>query len=377
VLAGAPASQLDAFRAAAADADAAYAAMAAWLRDDYARRAADADAAGPERYALAARLYLGAELDPEEAYAWGWEEVHRLQDEMRATAEEILPGAGLDATIDHLNRDPAGAVGSVEELVAWLQERIDVTMARLDGTHFDLADELLACEARVAPEGSAAAMYYTPPTEDFSRPGRTWYPKPAGKSHFPLWKEVTVCNHEAVPGHHLQCGQAVLQRDRLSRFQRLAFVSGHGEGWALYAERLMDELGELDPPAKLGMQSEALFRAYRVVIDIGMHLEKRIPDGEPIGAGEVWTAELADATLRDATSDDPELIRSEVVRYLGLPAQAISYKLGERLWRQVRDDARAQLGSEFDLKRFHMAALDLGPLGLDLLRDEVLAALRR
>ena len=185
-----------------------------------------------------------------------------------------------------------------------------------------------------------------------------------------------MCTQEAVPRPHLQCARAVLEEERLPRFARLAFVSGHGEGWALYAERLMDELGLLDAPARLGMLRDALFRALRVVVDIGLHLELRIPHGEAVGAGEVWTPALAEATFAAATRQDPAFIRSEVVRYLGLPGQAISYKLGERLWRELRDDAEAEHGSTFDLKRFHTTALDLGPLGLNLLRDELLRALR-
>ncbi len=361
--------------ATAAAADSAYGEMAEWLAGTYAPRATDRDAVGAERYALLARLYLGADLDPAEAYAWGWDEVHRIVDEMARVADEILPGAGVHAVIDHLDADRGAGFATVDELAVWLQELIDSTIDRIDGTHFDIAPEIRACTAMIAPEGSAEAMYYTPPTEDFSRPGRTWYPR-TDKGWYPTWGEVTVCNHEAVPGHHLQCGQAVLQKDRLSRFSRLAFVSGHGEGWALYAERLMDELGLLDPPARLGMLRDALFRALRVVVDIGLHLELRIPDGEAVGAGEVWTPALAEATFTAATRQDPAFIRSEVVRYLGLPGQAISYKLGERLWRELRDDARAEQGAAFDLKQFHMTALDLGPLGLDLLRDELLGALR-
>ena len=130
----------------------------------------------------------------------------------------------------------------------------------------------------IAPPGGAAAMYYTGPSEDFSRPGRTWYPT-MGKTRFPLWREVSICYHEGVPGHHLQVAQVRYLSDRLNRFQRLAgFTSGHGEGWALYAERLMGELGYLDNPAfELGMLSAQAMRAVRVIVDIGMHLELAIP----------------------------------------------------------------------------------------------------
>ncbi len=115
--------------------------------------------------------------------------------------------------------------------------------------HFDIPEPVQRVEAMIAPPGGAAAMYYTGPAEDFSRPGRTWYPT-LGKTRFPLWGEVSICYHEGVPGHHLQIGQVRYLADTLSRYQRtLAGTSGHAEGWALYAERLMGELGYLDDPA--------------------------------------------------------------------------------------------------------------------------------
>jgi uncharacterized protein (DUF885 family) len=228
----------------------------------------------------------------------------------------------------------------------------------------------------IAPPGGAAAMYYTPPSEDFTRPGRTWYPS-MGLDRYPMWGEVTTAYHEGVPGHHLQCAQVVLQRERLSRVQRMGFISGHGEGWALYAERLMDELGYLDRPEyRMGMLAAQALRAVRVVIDIGMHLELQIPATQPgpepaFHPGERWTADLGQAFLFQRSRHPEAFMASEIVRYLGWPGQAISYKVGERVWLRARADARARHGDRFDLKAFHAYALDLGPLGLDLLADEL------
>jgi uncharacterized protein (DUF885 family) len=153
-------------------------------------------------------------------------------------------------------------------------------------------------------------------------------------------------------------------------------VSGHGEGWALYAERLMDDLGYLaDPADKLGMLDAQGFRAARVVVDIGMHLELEIPRDNPFGfhPGERWTPELGLEFMRQHCRMEDSFIRFEVNRYLGWPGQAPSYKVGERIWLQAREDAKARHGSAFDLKEFHRGALDLGSIGLDPLR----AALER
>jgi uncharacterized protein (DUF885 family) len=242
----------------------------------------------------------------------------------------------------------------------------------MNGTHFDIAPPLHRCEAMIAPPGGAAAMYYTGPSEDFSRPGRTWYPT-QGATRFPLWKEVSTCYHEAVPGHHLQVAQVKYLSEKLSRFQRLfSFVSGHGEGWALYAERLMGELGYLDDPAwEMGMLAAQAMRAVRVVVDIGMHLELKIPAHEHYHPGETWTPELALPFVIERSRFPEKFMRSEVDRYLGWPGQAISYKVGERVWLECRAEAKQRHGDAFDLKAFHTYALDLGGMGLGQLRTEL------
>jgi uncharacterized protein (DUF885 family) len=354
---------------AAVAATEAYARLAAFLRDEYAPNGDPNDPAGRERYALFSRGFNGIELDLEETYEWGWDELYRLENQMRRVGERILPGEPLPAVIEHLDRDDTRAIDGVDEFQQWNQALIDTTIADLDGTHFDIAPPLHRCEAMIAPPGGAAAMYYTGPSEDFGRPGRTWYPT-LGNTHFPLWREVTTCYHEAVPGHHLQIAQVRYLADKLSRYQRaFGFVSGHGEGWALYAERLMGELGYLEDPAwEMGMLAAQAMRAVRVIVDLGMHLE--LPSREHDGA--TWTPELAlPFAVERARFQSDAFMRSEIDRYLGWPAQAISYKVGERVWLEARADARRRHGADFDLKAFHSYALDLGSMGLGPLRDEL------
>ena len=217
-------------------------------------------------------------------------------------------------------------------------------------------------------------MYYTAPSADFSRPGRTWYPA-KGQTRFPLWTEVTTAYHEGVPGHHLQIGLCMTFQERLTTFQRqLGTYAGHGEGWALYAERLMQELGYLqNPDYLLGMLASQAFRAMRVIVDIGLHLQLPIPTNETYRPGRVWDWETAlPFVSRYCGFAGPDMARSELERYCGMPAQAISYKVGERVWLDVRARLRARLGSAFDLKRFHMEALNVGSLPLDRLERELL-----
>ncbi len=350
----------------------AYADLARYLRNDYLPGADPHDAVGAERYAVFARGHCGADLDLLDTYAWGWDELRRIERAIERCCDRIEPGSDFRGAVARLESDPARVIEGEDALLAWLQHRIDTTVAELDGTHFDIAEPLRRCEAMIAPLGGAAAMYYTGPSEDFSRPGRTWYPT-LGNTRFPTWREVSICYHESVPGHHLQIGQVRLLAGSLSRYQRLmGFISGHGEGWALYAERLMGELGYLEDPAyELGMLAAQAMRAVRVIVDIGMHLELAVPDDEPEIGGQTWTPELALPFVIERSRFPENFMRSEVDRYLGLPGQAITYKVGERVWLDAREAAKARHGADFDLKAWHAYALDLGAIGLDALAEEL------
>jgi uncharacterized protein (DUF885 family) len=367
-------------RAAAAAATSAYAGIAVYLREEYAPAAGEDDGVGRDRYVALARVHCGADIDPEETYAWGWEELTWITRRMVECASRLYGGVTPAEAQARLDVDPEHTVAGAEEARAWLQRVTDDTMASFDGTYFDIPAEMRRCEAVLAPPGGAAAPYYTPPSEDFTRPGRTWLPV-FGQSVFRTWWLLSVWYHEAVPGHHLQVAYSMLQRERLSRFQRTEFVSGHGEGWALYAERLMDELGYFDDPAtELGFLSNQAMRAARVVLDIGLHLGLPVPeDVDPLLAegldrdprGAVWDRELARQFLRARALQTDGFAASEVDRYLGIPGQAISYKVGERVWLAAREDAREREGGSFDLKAWHMRALALGTVGLDVLREEL------
>jgi uncharacterized protein (DUF885 family) len=346
--------------------------MGAYLQDEYASAATERDAVGAERYALLARVFTGTELDLEETYRWGWEQLHWVESEMAATAERILPGKGVEAAKQMLETDPSRSIDGVDNFRQWMQDLQDRTIAELNGKHFDIPEPVRKIEAMIAPPGGALAMYYTGPSEDFSRPGRTWYPT-GGKTRFPLWGEVSIAYHEGVPGHHFERGTAKYLTSELSRFQTLmGGTSGYIEGWALYAERLMGELGYLEnPDYYLGMLRAQALRSVRVIIDIGMHLELAIPAGENFHPGETWTPALGLQFIRERSHFPQEFVASEVDRYLGLPGQAISYKVGEREWLAAREDAKRRQGAAFDLKSFHTHALNIGPMGLAQMRREL------
>lgn len=359
-----PASLARAVAEHAGAARVAYDELAAFLRDELAPVASEHDAVGRELYALHSRRFLGAEIDLDETYEWGVAELARMVAEQEAIANEILPGASVEEAVAFLEQDDARKLHGTQALQAWMQETSDRAVAELGESHFDIPEPIRTLECMIAPTNEGG-IYYTGPTDDFSRPGRMWWSVPEGVDSFDTWRELTTVYHEGVPGHHLQIAQAVYNRAELNSWRRLlAGSSGHAEGWALYAERLMQQLGYLDDPAdRLGMLDGQRMRAARVVLDIGVHLGKPRLDGEG-----VWDADYALEFMRRNVNMPDEFIQFEVNRYLGWPGQAPSYKVGQRIWEQIRDETAEREGDDFDIKRFHMRALRLGGVGLDTLR---------
>jgi len=340
---------------------------ATYLRGTYMALATPNDAVGAERYAAWARYYTGADLDLRATYEWGLADLAQITERMWKVAAKIKPDAKtLREVADYLDNAPEYKIHGKDAIIKKLLDFTQAAVTQLDGTHFDIDDRMKFCDARIAPEGSASAPYYMSPSEDMSRPGTTWLPL-LGKDEVSWWHLASTWYHEAVPGHHLQVATSVLERDRLSRFQRFgAWISGYGEGWALYAERFMDDLGAFDEPGiEMGFLSAQALRATRIVIDIGMHL------GYTDENGRVWDAVSGREALMNKALLDEHHATSETDRYLGWPGQAISYKVGEREWIAARENAKKRLGAEFSLKRFHAHALKIGPMGLDTFGQEL------
>ena len=345
----------------------AYAGLARVLREDVGPHARDTDGCGREAYRVLSRSFLGAAVDLDESYEWGLELLRGIVAEQDAIADRLYPGATAAEALRRLDGERRYLIHGTEELARWMQDLSDRAVESLADTHFDIAEPLRQLECRIAPTHTGG-IYYTGPSEDLSRPGRMWWSVPLGVDTFHTWQETTTVFHEGVPGHHLQIGRAVVLGDQLNRWRRMGcFVSGHGEGWALYAERLMAELGWLDDAGnRMGMLDAQRFRAARVVIDIGVHCGLTAPDGG------TWDAERAWAFLQSHSAMAEENLRFELDRYLGWPGQAPSYAIGQRIWQQLRDDL---LSRGLSLKDFHSRALDLGGLPLEVLRSALLTQL--
>ena len=358
-------SRLDAGAAAARTA---YSRLAGFLEAELLPIAPKKDAVGLERYSLASRAFLGATVDLEETYAWGVQELDRLIAEQERVAGEIRAGATVAEAKEVLNSDPARQLQGTDALRDWMQELSDKAVADLAGVHFDIPDVMKTLECRIAPTDEGG-IYYTGPSDDFSRPGRMWWSVPPGEDTFTTWAETTTVYHEGVPGHHLQVATATYRRELLNKWRRnVCWTSGHGEGWALYAEKLMQELGYLkDPGDHMGMLDMQRMRAARVVFDIGVHLELEVP--ERWGSG-TWTPDKGHEFLKQNLAISEGQLNFEFTRYLGWPGQAPSYKVGQRLWEQIRTELESRPG--FDLKAFHTKALNIGSVGLDTLKRALL-----
>jgi len=347
----------------------AYARLGAFLTDELAPAATTTDAVGAELYGLALRHFLGTTVDPEETYRWGIETLAVTVAEQVAAAREWGASSVADAVVG-LMKDSSFILTEDSDVRAWLQHESDAAMTALDGTAIEIPHGLRDLEARISPAMQSGA-YYTAPSDNLDRPGRMWWPRRDVAGPFATWRERTTVFHEGIPGHHLQMGMAVIQRDRLNTWRRhLAGSSGHSEGWALYAERLMADMGFLDDPAyRLGMLDAQRLRAARVVIDIGVHLQLPHPDGG------TWDARSATEFLRSHTSMTDQFVAFEVDRYLGWPGQAPSYKVGQRFWEDVICARRSADGSRFSLRDFHRQALGLGGVGLDTLKSAMTSRL--
>lgn len=353
---------------------AAFGSLLEYLEGTYLADAEPRDGVGAERYDGSAAYFLAGAVDVTETFEWGWSQIAELRAEMDKVGAEILPGASVAEVIELLQTDPTRGVSSRDEFVELMLERQHVALAELDGPHFDVPEQIRDVHVKLSPPGGSLGAHYVSPSGDFARPGSIWYSLDPDQTFFPLFDEVSTAYHEGFPGHHLQSGIQVVLADRLSKLHRtFIWYSGYGEGWALYCERLMHELGYLEKPDYVfGMLSGEMLRACRVVIDIGLHTGRQIPADQPFHPGEQWTYETAVEMLESYATQKRAYAESEVTRYLGWAGQAISYKVGQRRILDLREQMKRRDGSDFDLKQFHAKVLNSGPVGLDHLSELVM-----
>jgi uncharacterized protein (DUF885 family) len=342
------------------------------LREELRPVAPTTDGVGAAVYADLAAAMLGARIDLADTYAYGWTELQRLVSEARDLASG-LGGAGPDpvrSAAQRLDADPRYRLDGVDAIRDWLARRVDETIDAL-APAFDLPSGIRNVECVVA-EASTGVVYYTPAPPDGSVPSRIVWTIPSGVPVAATWQEVTSVHHEGLPGHHLQF-VVTASYPELHPWQRhLCHIHGYAEGWAHYSEQLADELGLIrDPAERLGLLLGQIWRSVRIVADIGLHTGWAVPPN-PLVADTEWSPDLAQRMLVDFALVEPHLAGFEVDRYLGWPGQALTFKVGSRLWNEARAARAAADGPSFSLREFHRAALSLGPMGLEPLRAQLL-----
>ncbi len=340
--------------------------MADWLSTELSPQAAYEDGVGRERYELFSEFFLGAKVDLDEAYTWAIEDLRETTAKQRELAHEMY---GAECTVQgayrRLNEDERYIVRGTDELLEWMARTTDEAMAVFGGECFSAPEEVGRIDFAIN-RGGTGGVYYTPPSDDFIRPGIMWWSVPEGREVFHTWHEKSHMFHEGAPGHHIQHATALTQRTELNLWRRAVnWNAAHGEGWALYAEQLMAEFGAFeDPGMRMGLLASRRLRLARTAVDIGVHLRKKTPDKTG-----TWDAQYAKAFLRDNAALPESSLAVELDRYMGWPGQAPSYAVGYRAWMQLRYDA---LAAGMTVREFHDRALRLGSMPMGLLEHEIL-----
>ncbi|MDP3869892.1 DUF885 family protein [Phenylobacterium sp.] len=314
---------------------------------------------GEAYYALALRNSTTTTLSAAEIHQIGLEQARELSER----ADTILKAQGYskgsvgariqalykDKKYHYANTDPAK-----EKLIADLNLQVQAMAKRLP-EYFGALPKAPLDIKRVPKfiEAGAPGGYYNQATLDGSRPGIYWI-NLRDTAEYPTWSLPTLTYHEGLPGHHLQL--TLQQEADLPMLRRASFLSAYGEGWALYAEKLAQEMGVYaeDPIAEIGYLQSSLFRSGRLVVDTGMHA---------MG----WSREKAIATMTSIDGSPTSAAATEIERYSVWPGQACSYMVGKLTWLRLRDKARAALGPRFDIRKFHDAGLLSGAMPLTVL----------
>ena len=314
---------------------------------------------GAEIYALLARQHTTTELTPQELHAIGHEELEHIHDEMRAIMRDLGDGdSSIREFTETLTRDPNNLPTSREEILKASERLLEKAQAALPRAFGKLPR--IPCVVKPVEEfreRDAPAAYYFQPAADGSRPG-TFYVNTFEPSARPRHTLPALAFHEGVPGHHLQIALGQ-EAQGLPAFRRLSagwLANAFVEGWALYTERLADELGLYpDQRARFGMLGYQAWRACRLVVDTGIHDQR-------------WSRQRAIDFFFDNVGLTERETVNEVDRYIVWPGQALAYKVGQREIERARWDLQRQQGERFDLRVFHDALLGHAAVPLSTLR---------
>ncbi len=314
---------------------------------------------GAECYPTLVRFFATVSPTADEMHKLGLEQIARIRAEMQAIIDEHFGGGEIEAFLQSLNIDPQYTFRSEAEVLQYSVGALDAVRDKMPEVFGLLPRADVLIKPYPAYRESGTGEYHSS-SEDGTRPGIYYIAvvEPENRSRA---IQQSVLYHETYPGHHLQGAIALELGDRVHPLARYLWNSGYGEGWALYSERLADELALYDSPLdRMGMLSDQGARAARLVIDSGLHTKG-------------WTHQRAVEYMLANTAWPPVDIQSEINRYISWPGQANSYMLGMLEIRRLRTLAEARLGDDFDIRQFHDRVLENGAITLPMLEAAVLA----
>lgn len=344
------------------NAEAAYGEFSDFLRAELAPRASDIESCGRDEHELRIDHFVGAQVDVEDSYLWALDQLGEVSDEMNRVARAIQPGTTLPELLDDLRADRLQRLSTLGEAQDWVAEVLSRVTSGLLGREFDDRLRTATLEVALAPV-SGTGIYYLAPRAGESTGRLVWPPEEDGQLDVVKWRDLTTVVHEGVPGHHLQMGMTTASGAHRNVWRAKAPGSaGNSEGWAVYAESLVDTAGVFPTPAyRLGYLNSQRLRLVRLVLDVGIHSGLGHPNG---GA---WSRQRASQFLREHVTLPDRLLAHELDRYFGWPGQASAYKLGERFWWETRK-AFLQSNPAGSPIEFHDKALSLGGGRLDTVR---------
>ena len=313
---------------------------------------------GEEYYEHQIKLYTTTDMTAEEIHELGLAEVARISSEMEKVKEQVGFEGDLQSFFNYVRTNKElMPFDTAEEVIANFNAIYDKMKPNIPKL-FDMTPKT-AFEVRrtEAFREKSASAEYNPGSLDGTRPGIFYVPVPDATA-YNVYSDQSLFLHEAIPGHHYQISLTQENED-LPQFRKTLWYSGYGEGWALYAESLGEELGLYDDPYQyFGMLSAEMHRAIRLVVDTGLH-------------SKGWTREQAIQYSLENEAEPEASVVSEIERYMANPGQALSYKIGQLKIMELRKKAEAELGEDFDIRKFHNEVLETGAVPLELLENKI------
>ncbi|MFB3077289.1 MAG: DUF885 family protein, partial [Lysobacterales bacterium] len=314
---------------------------------------------GAACYPALVRYFATIQPSAEEIHQLGLSQIASIRAEMQAIIDLHFLGESIESLMKNLNSDPDYTFGSREDVLNYALASLDASKAAMPEVFGRLPKADMLIKPHPAYREAGGTGEYHSSSEDGTRPG-IYYIAVADPTHRSIAGQQSVLYHEGYPGHHLQGAIALELGDRVHPIVRYLWNSGFGEGWALYSERLADELGLYSGPLdRIGLLSDQAARAARLVVDSGMHTRG-------------WGRQQAVDYMLANTAWPPVDIESEVNRYISWPGQANSYMLGMLEIRRLRNLAEAELGQDFDIRGFHDRVLGSGSITLPMLEESIL-----